>query len=241
MDLIALLRSAADVGARGQLRRIVPSSALVFLVAGLLAAGAPQSPPRFSNAVRWADGVKGVELGLLVLAAAAASVFLQPLLSSLGGGLQGSGLFLPDWLSTLLVSRRAAQRDRDETRWQALAAAQESLTLDELQEFRALDERLMKMPSGRERQGPTRLSGILRAADERVSERYGLDNVLTAAARFSEAQLVLFDLHRFALYDALLVLRPASPLEERQNGLMLTSRLWRGTDTEEPYRPAATP
>ena len=236
MDLIALLRSAADVGARGQLRRIVTSSALVFLVAGLLGAGAPQSPPRFSGALRWADGVKGVELGLLVLAAAAASVFLQPLISSLGGGLQGSRLFLPDRLSAVQVSRRAAQRDRDESRWRALAVFQDSLAPDELQKFRALDERLMKTPARRERQGPTRLSGILRAADERVSERYGLDNVLTAAARFSEAQLVLFDLHRFALYDALLVLRPAG-FEERQTGLRLTSRLWRGTDTEEPYRP----
>jgi hypothetical protein len=310
MDLLALLRNAADVSARGQLRRLIPSAALVFLVAGLFAAGAPQAPPRFASAVKWAQGVKGVQLGLLILAVASASVFLQPLLGFLAGALQGSRVFLPPPISAVLIRRRAWQRDREEDRWQELArsVAHEgaSATTARLAELRTIDQRLRRSPS-REHLGPTRLSGILNAADEQVAARYGLDaaiviprlrvlapertvaafdeslddlrfatdltsalllgviasiallalhpgylwlpalilalawvsyrNALTAAAQFTEAQLVLFDLHRFVLYDTLQRPRPPNPNEERTVGRKLTSRLWRGDDTDEPYVP----
>jgi hypothetical protein len=62
-------------------------------------------------------------------------------------------------------------------------------------------------------------------------------NALTAAARFAEAQLVLFDLGRFVLYDMLQRPRPANPSEERAAGGALTTRLWRGDDTDQPYVP----
>jgi hypothetical protein len=62
-------------------------------------------------------------------------------------------------------------------------------------------------------------------------------NALTAAARFAEAQLVLFDLHRFVLYDTLQRPRPANPDEERRFGSRLTVGLWRGDVTDEPYAP----
>ena len=62
-------------------------------------------------------------------------------------------------------------------------------------------------------------------------------NALTAAARFAEAQLVLFDLHRFVLYDTLQRPRPANPTEERAVGQKLTFNLWRGDDTKDPYVP----
>ena len=108
MDLLALLRSAADVSARGQLRRLIPSAALIFLVAGLFAAGAPKAPPRFASAVKWADGVKGVQLGLLILAVASASVFLQPLLGFIAAALQGSRAFLPTPVWAVVIRRRAS-------------------------------------------------------------------------------------------------------------------------------------
>jgi hypothetical protein len=63
-------------------------------------------------------------------------------------------------------------------------------------------------------------------------------NALTAAARFAEAQLVLFDLHRFVLYDTLQSPRPATPDEERESGEWLSGELWRGNFfTNEPYAP----
>jgi hypothetical protein len=116
MDLLALLRNAADVSARGQLRRLIPSSALVFLVGGLFAAGAPQAPPRFARAAQWADGVKGVQLGLLILAVASASVFLQPFLGYLASGLQGSRYVLPGPVNAVLTRRLVGRRYRDENR-----------------------------------------------------------------------------------------------------------------------------
>jgi hypothetical protein len=151
MDLLALLRNAADVSARGQLRRLIPSAALVFLVAGLVAAGTPQTPPRFASAVKWAQGVKGVQLGLLILAVASASVFLQPLLGFLAGGLQGSRVFLPGPINRVMIARRVWQQSRARYRWQEL---QQSLTREgasptpaQLAELAALEQRFMRRPS----------------------------------------------------------------------------------------------
>jgi len=313
MDIIALLRNAADVSARGQLRRLIPAAALVFFIAALFAAGAPQAPPRFASAEKWAQGVKGVQLGLLILAVASASVFLQPLLGFLAGVLQGSRRSFLAPVSALLVGRYARSLARDQARWQELASSlfrdDASPTKTEVAEFQALDQSLIRSPSGRHL-GPTRLSNVLIAANEQVSTRYGLDadiaiprlrvlaperavaayderqddlrfasdltgalllgvivslgllilhprylwlpaliaalawvsyrNALTAAVRFAEAQLVLFDLYRFSLYDALQQTRPTSPREERRLGQEVTSLLWRGSDTEEPYVPPGT-
>jgi hypothetical protein len=178
MDVIALLRNAADVSARGQLRRLVPAAALIFLVAALFATGAPHAPPRLASAEKWAQGVKGVQLGLLVLAVASASVFLQPLLGFLAGILQGSYHSLLAPVSALLTRRYAGLLARDQSRWQELASSVSHAgappTAEQLAEFRALDQRLMRSPNG-ERLGPTRLSNILLAADEQVSTQYGLD------------------------------------------------------------------
>jgi hypothetical protein len=62
-------------------------------------------------------------------------------------------------------------------------------------------------------------------------------NALTAAARFAEAQLILFDLHRFVLYDTLQFPKPATRREEPTVGRYLTSMLWRGDDSDVPYVP----
>lgn len=84
-------------------------------------------------------------------------------------------------LPTAWQNRRAA---RDERRWQdlALKAAEGggpgALTPAERDDYAALDRRLRRFPADPAQRLPTRLGNILRAAELRPLERYGLETVI---------------------------------------------------------------
>jgi hypothetical protein len=90
--------------------------------------------------------------------------------------------YWPYWmrpLQRLLVRWQASRLDRAEQRLQALAAkGVQQLTPEELDEYVALDWRLMHAPALPERRMPTTLGNILRAAERRSADKYGLDAVI---------------------------------------------------------------
>ncbi len=91
--------------------------------------------------------------------------------------------YWPDWMHFLrrwFIQRQRLRLNRAETRWQTLAARkdQQHLTAQELSEFVSLDKQLMQAPAQPEQLMPTRLGNILRAAEGRPLDKYGLDAVI---------------------------------------------------------------
>ncbi|NET40265.1 MAG: hypothetical protein F6K19_51430 [Cyanothece sp. SIO1E1] len=91
--------------------------------------------------------------------------------------------YWPPWMHFLrywCIQRQRQQLNQAEKCWQVLAAkkAQQNLTANELNEFVALDKQLMQAPSQLNRLMPTRLGNILRAAENRSLDKYGLDAVI---------------------------------------------------------------
>lgn len=91
--------------------------------------------------------------------------------------------YWPVWMFSLhrwLVKRKKRWFDRMEKRWQDLADKrnQEGLTAEELNEFVSIDWQLRQVPSDPKRLMPTKLGNLLRAAETRSSEKYGLDAII---------------------------------------------------------------
>ncbi|MGJ5630173.1 hypothetical protein [Nostoc sp. CALU 1950] len=90
------------------------------------------------------------------------------------------------WSAWLLPLRRwmIQQKERDlkrkDKRWQTLADKkdQQVITNEELEEYVTLDGQLMQFPSQPNRLMPTKLGNILRAAESRPYDKYGLDAVI---------------------------------------------------------------
>jgi hypothetical protein len=86
------------------------------------------------------------------------------------------------WMQPLrrgLIKRQAIQADRAEKRFQTLASkGLKRLTPDEIDEYVQLDWRLKQTPTQSDRLMPTRLGNILRAAERRSLEKYGLESVV---------------------------------------------------------------
>lgn len=164
---------------RGALRRHLPAAALVLIVALLLAAGAPTRQPDGNRALLWAEGITGAELGLLVLAVAASTVTLQPLLRYIAAGLKGTLFAGPvlEPVRRLLVRRFQRRLERDSQRWQLLMArsSERPLNDQERDEVRNLEIRLSRQPT-REAVSPTALGNILVAAEEYPEHNYGLES-----------------------------------------------------------------
>lgn len=119
--------------------------------------------------------------GLAVLLGIAASglamqLLAMPILRLLEG-------YWPSWMDPLarvLVRRSVARAEADERRWQfAQARFRESVpTPEDLTELRRLDHRLRWRPSNTMFFMPTPIGNILRAAERRSAEKYGLDAVV---------------------------------------------------------------
>ncbi|MEU9783623.1 hypothetical protein AB0H92_22110 [Streptomyces phaeochromogenes] len=180
MDPLALLRSSAAVNTRGQLRRQVPAAAIVFLIAALLASGAPARSPSPGRVLRWAEGLKGVELTLLVLTVAAVSLFLQPVLNYIADVLKGASPSPGSRLSRLLNPLRYRRRREIEYQRQRLQELASRIhggdsTSEETAEFSALDVALSRWPARYEYVLPTALGNLLAAVDDYPELRYGMD------------------------------------------------------------------
>jgi hypothetical protein len=103
-----------------------------------------------------------------------------------------------------LVERQAGRTAAVESRWRELALGQQAgtPTLKERDEYARLDRRRRSVPARRELRMPTRLGNVLRAAESRPGDRYGLDAVVcwprlwlvlpeTAQAEVTAARAVL--------------------------------------------------
>lgn len=78
-----------------------------------------------------------------------------------------------------LVSWQASRFNKAQERWQELAAkGVQNLTPQEHDEYAALDWRRLHVPTSPERWMPTALGNVLRGAELRPWERYGLDTVI---------------------------------------------------------------
>ncbi|MBW4475139.1 MAG: hypothetical protein KME45_32880 [Stenomitos rutilans HA7619-LM2] len=112
------------------------------------------------------------------------------------------------WMNPLrrwLLKQQRKKLVRLDQRWQALAIkrdqlrqAQQDLTLEDLDELLAIDWQLRQAPSQPERLMPTKLGNLLRAAETRPTEKYGLDAIIC----WSRLWLVLPDTIKKELQEA---------------------------------------
>ena len=93
--------------------------------------------------------------------------------------------YWPTWSAPLrdrLLQRQRRWFDRAEDRWNELMAKQveqpDAMTPEELEAWVNLDMRLRQVPAQRSRQMPLKLGNILRAAETRPKDKYGLDAVV---------------------------------------------------------------
>jgi hypothetical protein len=134
------------------------------------------------NALAWIDAQKlssqvlGL-LGLLLLLGVSTYVIERlslPVLRFLEG-------YWPRFLSPLtkgILKIRAWRIDRLSSRFAWLQRKYETLTGEELHEYRELEARLLWVPSETADLMPTRLGDVLRTAERRPRLKYGLDGVL---------------------------------------------------------------
>jgi hypothetical protein len=175
MDPVTLLRSASSLTSRGQIRRLVPTAALVFLVVALVASGAPTREPQVSRVLHWASKLGVVDLVLLLLLVAASSLFLQPLFRYSEAVLEGAPQGMIFYLSQRIIAQKQHRLDDARGRWEALKL---SKVRSSILAFNKLDSMLTRSPS-LDKVTMTTLGDILAAADEYASNRYGLDTRIT--------------------------------------------------------------
>ncbi|MDN3024995.1 hypothetical protein [Streptomyces sp. S.PB5] len=185
----------------------VAAPAAVFWLGGLLAwARGRGGLDALGDVTGWLDrqqtGTQAAALvAVLVAVGASAAVverFTAPALRLLEG-------YWPRGLGRLadhLIAKVRRRATSDEDAWQRLAprvwATPATATADELARFSRLDQRRRRRPAAPDRCLPTRLGNILRAAESRPADKYGLD----AVALWPRLWLVLPDTTRRELLAA---------------------------------------
>jgi hypothetical protein len=162
----------------------VATPALLFWVGGLLAFLRGHGGTKgLERPVAWITGQSGVVQATLLVAALVVVVgsgaVVQRLILPVLRFLEG---YWPAWLGPIrrrLVTRQTVRLDKLEDKWGKLAAKVEegNASAEELDAYNQLDGRLRRVPALRERVMPTRVGNVLRAAESRPSDKYGLDAV----------------------------------------------------------------
>jgi hypothetical protein len=212
--------------------------------------------------------------------------------------------YWPSWTASVrrqFIERTLRRREVYESRWSMLAPKVDDGSASDVEraEFARLDERLSRMPTRASDYMPTRFGNILKAAESRPSDFYGLENfvcwprlwlvlpadakeevkrarasvdtatqvwlwgilfllwtvwtpwaavigftvamlgyqwMLRAAVVYSDLIMSVYDLYHRLLYDALRWPSPKSPRDDREQGIAISQYLWRGSDSDMPFR-----
>lgn len=158
----------------------VLAPAFVFWAGGLLAwitaFGWDALQPLFTQLAAPAQ-IAALLGALVVISASAAAV--QPLVLPALRALEGYWPRALRWLHHLLTRWQNVWLARSERRWQQLATQDlAKLTSAQHEEYVTLERRLRLAPANLYNRMPTRLGNILRAAERRPADKYGLDAVI---------------------------------------------------------------
>jgi len=154
--------------------------AFVFWFGGVLAWGTRYGWEPFEDVLTQTSAALPIIQLISVLAIVVASATIVqrlelPVLRLLEG-------YWPRWMQPIkrwCVKRQKIRSDRAESRFQILASQKLStLTPEELEEYVQLDWQLKQTPTQSKFLMPTRLGNILRAAERRSLEKYGLESVI---------------------------------------------------------------
>ncbi|MBW4472563.1 MAG: hypothetical protein KME45_19655 [Stenomitos rutilans HA7619-LM2] len=175
------LESLGDTLAKEWVAKVL-TPAFVFWFGGLLS-WVLHSQANWDTLEQWLNQKTLVQplttliVALLVVATSAIAVqqFELPVLRLLEG-------YWPRWLQLLrrrLIKGQKLKAEKAEKRFQALASMGiENLTPEEADEYVQLDWQLKQTPTQSDRLMPTQLGNILRAAERRPLEKYGLESVI---------------------------------------------------------------
>jgi hypothetical protein len=179
VDVIAALSKVADVTRPG-LRDQLPVGAVVLTVAGLVAAGAPQRVPTVAMLVSAVGKLSGVGLTLFILGLIAASVLLQPLLSTIDDLQYGDQRF---WWLGWLMKRLRSRQIRRYMMYRTYLANTSRLRAEwhdhEVNENLArAASALRRYPQREEDLRPTLLGNVVLAGEINAGRRYGLETLV---------------------------------------------------------------
>jgi hypothetical protein len=188
--------------------------ALVFWLGGLLAwASGEGGRGDIETTTEWLNRQTApVQVAVIVaalLAVTGSAIIVERLTTPVLRLLEG---YWPGWLAPLrrrLVARAVTRAKKDEMAWQELVLeVQPPATPDaeQLAEFARLDDERRRRPSAANRYMPTRIGNILRAAETRPRDKYGLDVI----AVWPQLWLVLPDTTRTELTNARIELNAAA-------------------------------
>ncbi len=175
------LESLGDTLAKEWVAKVL-TPAFVFWFGGLLS-WVLHSQANWNTLEQWLNQKTLVQplttliAALLVVATSAIAVqqFELPVLRLLEG-------YWPRWLHPLrrrLIKEQKLKAEKAEKRFQALAnMGIENLTPEKADEYVQLDWQLKQTPTQSDRLMPTQLGNILRAAERRPLEKYGLESVI---------------------------------------------------------------
>lgn len=194
--------SAFWTGASGKLAErwvaVILSPAFIFWAGGILVAG------QLANLTHKFGTLTGTEqvavlVGAFVAVAVSGAVVAAFSLSIIRA-LEGYWPRPLNVLARALTRRRSDQAQRTAERWRTLAtsAADGTITPEQRREYARLDVLVGRTPARPETRMPTTLGNILRAAEQRPHDRYGLE----AVACWPRLWLVLPDTTRTELSTA---------------------------------------
>ncbi len=153
-------------------------SGLIFWTGGFLAWVSDKGVATF---YKWYIGFTPLQISLSVFLVLLVMAFSAALIANLDIFVLRllEGYYWPKWLRTWWIRRQdACWVKKARNRFDALAQKdkrnEQSLTHEERREYAALDRKLMHLPDFEERL-PTMLGNILRTAELRPMEKYGLD------------------------------------------------------------------